>query len=384
MTPAAILHAIGLILLALAIAGVAYTLAATILIGRYRTRDAAPATPDGEAPDVTLLKPLHGDEPGLTENLLSFLRQDHAGRVQMVCGVQDARDPAIAAVRAAQAALPAADIVLVVDPAPHGANAKVSNLVNMLPAARHPLIVLSDSDMAAPPDYLARIVAALCAPGVGAVTCLYHGRGRAGFWSRVAAAGIGWQFLPGVVVGLALGLAKPCMGSTIALTRETLDRIGGFARFADILADDHAIGASVRALGLRVAVPPMILAHGCSERGLVELARHELRWLATVRGLDPAGHAGSLVTYPLPLALLGLLLAGPGPLALCTLAAAAIVRLLLVLRIGHITGEDSLPLWLLPFRDVLSCVLFLIAFFIRSVDWRGARLKMAGEGRIAA
>jgi ceramide glucosyltransferase len=274
----------GGLLLLLSGAGALYMLGVAMVLHRYFAR-VAPAPVRSEA--VTLLKPLYGAEPKLTANLATFLVQDHAGPVQLLCGVQRPDDPAIAAIESLRAAYPDADITLVRDPTFHGASGKISNLVNMDAHARHGIVILSDSDIAVAPDYLARILAALDRPGVGAVTCLYHGRGDAGFWSRVAAAGLSWQFLPGALFGVALRLAKPCMGSTIAMRRETLDAIGGFARFADVLADDHAIGAAVEALGLQVAVPPMLVTHASAEQGLGELWRHELRWGATVRGLVP-------------------------------------------------------------------------------------------------
>jgi ceramide glucosyltransferase len=363
---------VALLLDLIAAIGILYTLAATLLAGRWRA-DPPPLPVD--PPAVTLLKPLHGAEPRLAENLESFLAQDYPAPIQMVCGVADAADPAIEVARSI-------DVEIVIDATRHGSNAKVSNLINMASAARHPLIVLSDSDMKVAPDYLARIVAAMSAPGVGAVTCLYAGRGDAGGWSRLAAAGISWSFLPSVMIGLATGMAKPCMGSTIALTAETLARIGGFARFADLLADDHAIGAAVREAGLTVAVPPMILTHGCDEPGLRALVAHELRWNATVRRLDPWGFAGSVVTHPLPFALLATIISPltGAPVLLLALAA----RFALALRIDALVGRRTAPLWWLPGRDLLGFALFVVTFFVRSIDWRGSRLRLAPQGRIAA
>ncbi len=350
--------------------GIAYTLAATLLAGRWQ----APCPPlPADPPAITILKPLYGAEPRLADNLASFARQDYPAPVQMICGVADAGDPA-------RAAAPRGGAEIVIDPTRHGANGKVSNLINISAHARHPLIVLSDSDMAVAPDYLARIAVALAAPGVGAVTCLYAGRGDAGGWSRLAAAGISWQFLPSVMIGLATGQAKPCMGSTIALTAETLARIGGFARFADLLADDHAIGAAVRDLGLTVTVPPMILTHGCDEPSLAAIIRHELRWQATVRMLEPAGYAGSTVTHALPFALLAGIAGG----GWWWLAAALLARLALAVRIDALAGRRTAPLWWLPARDLLSFGIHLGAFFTRRVDWRGARLHMAHDGRMTA
>ncbi|MFT3976534.1 MAG: bacteriohopanetetrol glucosamine biosynthesis glycosyltransferase HpnI [Sphingomonas bacterium] len=353
-------------------AGALYMLAAAWVLRRYFA-----APPDAPMRDegVTLLKPLHGAEPRLADNLSTFLVQKHRGSVQMLCGVQRADDPAIGVVERIAGA------ELVLDPASHGASGKVSNLVNIAAHARHEVIVLSDSDIAVAPDYLARLLAALDAPGVGAVTCLYAGRGDAGFWSRVAAAGLNWQFLPGAVFGVALGMARPCMGSTIALRRETLDAIGGFARFADVLADDHAIGAAVEELGLTVAVPPMLVVHACDETSLAALWRHELRWAATVRGLVPeAAYAASVIGYPLPLALLAIPFA-PG-LATPVAAFALAARLFTAWTADRIAGARPASYLLIPLRDCLGFAIFVASFLARSVDWRGTRLHMAGNGRV--
>ncbi|OHT22158.1 bacteriohopanetetrol glucosamine biosynthesis glycosyltransferase HpnI [Edaphosphingomonas haloaromaticamans] len=350
----------------LAVAGILYTLAATILAGRWKS---GPIPPEN-GPPVTILKPLHGAEPLLAENLRSFVEQDYRGAVEIVCGVHDPADPAAAVARAIDG-----PVRVRADRARHGSNGKISNLINMMSDASGDIIILSDSDIAVPPDYISRIVATI-APAGTIATCLYAGRGDAGAWSRIAAAGISWQFLPSVIVGLATGRARPCMGSTIAMRRETLDRIGGFAPFADVLADDHAIGAAAHAAGCEVAIPRLIVTHGCAETSLAALARHELRWNATIRGLDPWGYAGSIVTHPLPLALLGL--------NLWLVAAALAARLALALRIDRLAGRRTAPIALLPLRDILSFILFLGAFAVRSIDWRGGRFRLGKDGRMSA
>ncbi len=249
----------------------------------------------------------------------------------------------------------------------------------MMSAARHDVLVVSDSDIAVGPDYLARVVAALALPGVGAVTCLYHGRGDAGGWSRLAAQGISYGFLPSVVVGLRLGLAEPCMGSTIALTRATLDNIGGFAAFADILADDHAIGVAVRVPGLHVAVPAFTVAHGCVEPSLRALVRHETRWNVTIRRLDGWGYLGHGLANPLPFALLATLL---HPAAWTLLPAALLARFAVAAAVDHATHSRPGPWWWLPARDILTFGLFIAGFLVQSVDWRGSRLRVARDGSI--
>ncbi len=250
-----LLHIIGWIVMALALAGGAYAVLAGIAARRLLTR--APAALPDPLPAVTLLKPLHGDEPGLEAALASVLSQDYPAPVQIVFGLQDPADPAHAVVARLKARFPGRDIALVTDPRSHGRNAKVSNLINMMAAARHDVLVLADSDIAVPPRYLKEVVAALDAPGVGAVSCLYSGVGVMGAWSRLAAMGVSYQFLPNAAAGIWLGLAHPCFGSTIALTRQTLTEIGGFEAFADLLADDYEIGRAVRAAGRTLAYPPL-------------------------------------------------------------------------------------------------------------------------------
>jgi ceramide glucosyltransferase len=363
---------------ALAAIGIVYTFIAATLVARFAGQPRAGAA---QAEPVTILKPLHGAEPRLAENLETFLTQRWDAPIQLLCGVRSQADPAFAMVEGLRARHPHADITIVVDDRAHGSNGKIGNLINMMAAARHDILVLSDSDMVVEPDYLDRVVSALGQPDAGAVTCLYRGRGDAGFWSVLGAAGLSWQFLPNVIVSLALRAGDVCMGSTIALRRGTLDAIGGFERFADILADDHAIGAAVRERRLAVVVPPMIVTHASTDRSFTELLRHELRWAKTVRQVNPAGYAGMIVTHPLPFALAALALA-PMPGA-ALIAATIAARLLLVRAVQRLCRAGTASPWLLPLRDMLSFFVFLGGFAAGSVDWRGERLRMKERGRIA-
>ena len=345
----------------------------------------APSLPAAPRPGVSLLKPLYGDEPHLDRNLRSFCLQDYGGPVAVLFGVADPADPALAAVERLRAEFPDRDLRLVVDERRHGTNGKVSNLHNMMERARHPVVVLADSDMLVAPDYLARVVAALEAPGVGAVTCLYRGLAVPGVWSRLAVQWIDHHFLPSVMVGLALGLAKPCFGSTIAIQRDTLERIGGFLAFKDRLADDYAVGEAVRALGLAVAVPRgLVLGHTCAVTGFRALLRQELRWSRTIRGLDPAGFLGSLVTHPIPLATLAAALSGFGAPAMGMLGLAVASRLLLQIIVGRALGTGPKSLILGPVRDYAAFLVFVLSFWPGSIDWRGHRFALQTDGSMTA
>lgn len=377
---AGLAFSLGWLLAALALAGCLYTLAAAILVGGYR---AGPLPPLAAPPAVSVLKPLHGAEPRLRDNLETLMAQRHAAPVQIVFGVADGNDPAVAVAAALKAAYPEADIEIIIDATRHGGNAKVSNLVNIARAARHPLIVPADSDVAWPPDTLHRLAAALAEPGVGLASCLHWGRGDAGFWSVLGAMDISYRFLPSIVIGIATGLATPTLGPTLALRRETLDAIGGFKAFADVLADDYEIGRAVRRQGLATVVPRFTIGHSGDEARAGALIRHELRWTRTIRGLDPRGFAGSAVTHCFALALGAAALAGFGTPSLALVGAALFCRIVLVRAVDRATGTRAGPLLLLPLRDGLSAALFLAAFFINNVTWRGTRYRVAPDGRIS-
>jgi ceramide glucosyltransferase len=344
---------------------------------------AAPIPQPAYFPPVTLLKPLYGAEPGLEARLAGYCVQDYPAPVQIVLGVQAADDPAIAVAERLKAAHPGVEMTLVVGTKTEGANPKIANLIGMIPAARHEILILSDSDIAVPSDYLRRTVSALEQPGIGAVTCYYRGEPTDGLWARLTAMGLDYQFLPNAAFGVRTGFASPCFGSTIALKTSTLHAIGGFEAFLHKLADDYEIGRAVRARGAKLAYPPMVLGHAGAEKSLLELMRHELRWARTIRGIDPAGHAGSLVTHTLVLSLIAAVLLGFSPASLLTIAVALGARIGQKLWIDRILARQGPPLWLIPLRDMLAFAVFVGSYVTKQVDWRGLRYRVSSDGVLA-
>jgi ceramide glucosyltransferase len=367
------------------VVGCGYLVGAAFLADRFACKASSPRR--ASMPGVTILKPLHRAEPGLLENLASFCAQNYPGPVQIVLGVQDPRDDVLAVVERFRAEHAAGQFDLVIDATMHGLNRKISNLINMWRRVDHDIVVVADSDMRVDPDYLSRVVDALEQRGVGAVTCLYHGIAATGLWARVAALGINAHFLPSVVVGLALGLAQPCFGSTIAFKRKALAEIGGFISVANCLADDYAIGAALRARGYKISIPPITIGHMCGEMSAQELWQHEVRWARTIRSIDPVGYAGSIVTHAFPLALIAAL-AGIAPeyLGPSTAIGAGIAslgcRILLLRRVERVFGLPPQSYCLVPLRDLLSFAVFAAAFFGRSATWKGRRYRFVSDGNL--
>ena len=364
-----------------AILGCAYALFA-IWAARIFTHQPRPASSTNRSP-ITILKPLHGAEPDLYANLASFCRQDYSAPVQIVFGLADPADPAAAVVRRLIADFPDRDLQLVINARRHGANAKVSNLINMEAEAQYETLVIADSDIFVPPDYLSNLTANLNQPGVGLLTCFYRGVGVTGIWSRFAAAGINYHFLPNVLVGLKLGLAAPCFGSTIALTKTTLTKIGGLQSIADQLADDYALGMAVRRAGRKVIIPPLLVSHACAERSLRELVAHEIRWARTIRAMDSVGFCGLAITHAVPLALLGLILGGLTPVAWMILAVALVCRFALQAELHRLLYLRNGIFWLGPIRDILSFAVFVASFFGHRVEWRGHRHVVNADHTLA-
>ena len=301
--------------------------------------------------------------------------------MQIVFGVRDPNDPALTAVRRLQREFPQLDLEVVANPAQHGASGKVSNLINMLPLARHEHLVIADSDVRVPCDYLERVVAPLLDEGVGIVTCLYRGSPRAGLWSLLGSLFVNEWFIPSVRVAALFGSRAFAFGATIALRRASLARIGGFTAIADQLPDDYRLGELTRRAGLRTVLARVEVETCVDEASLRALVRHELRWLRTIRTVRPLGYALAGVTFGLPAAALGCVLAGGSRATLAMVAITALARLMI----------DSAPrkpysllaqLWLVALNDLLAFSLWCWSFATRRVHWREARYRVARDGTV--
>lgn len=357
-------------------AGLFQALAGLLLLRRF-TRNTAYATPD--RPAVTILKPLHGAEPWLEWALSSVAAQNYP-EIQIICGVAREDDSAISVVEAVRARYPNRRIDLAVDARQYGVNAKVSNLINMLPFAQHDIIVISDSDVHVATDWLEQVVSALARPRVGLVTTVYSGLAVVpGIAARLGAMQICHAFLPGAMMARRLG-RQDSLGATMALRRETLIAIGGFEGLANELADDAVLGIKTRAQGLEVALASTIPAVGVPERRLEALWQHELRWARTVRSLAPWEHATSVLQYPLVPAM-ALTIAAPfAPWAWAVFVAAWLARAEIARRADNVI--KSLPglatvqtPWLWPLRDLMSVAVIVASFCSRDVVWRGRALR---------
>jgi ceramide glucosyltransferase len=355
-------------------AGIYQVLALVAALGRLRVRDRE-AT---RLPGVSILKPVHGLDPNFYEGIRSHALQKYP-EFEILFGVSDPADPAIEEIARLAADFPELPIGLVVKD-PKTANAKVGVLAELAAAARYPILVVNDSDIRVPPDYLRRVVAPLEDPEVGMVTCLY--RARADGWpGRFEAVGIATEFAPGVLVAPLVGVSGFALGSTMAFRAEDLARIGGFAALAGYIADDYQLGHRISELGRRVVLARCVVETSLADRTWGDVWRHQLRWARTIRVSRGGGYAG----LPLSNATLwaALLAAAGAWWAALTLF---LLRLVAGLATAVFVVEDRRALadaFLIPLRDLASLAIWAAGLFGSTVVWRGARLKLARDGRIA-
>lgn len=366
----------------LTLGGLGYTLVALFAARSFLRRRRFPASQF--APSVSILKPVHGLSPGLPDAFASHCQQQYPGEYELLLGVSSLLDPAVPLIRRLQADFPDRPIHLILCPDVLGPNGKVSNLAQMVPHARHELLVINDADIRVGPHYLAHVVApfspADAQPSTGLVTALYRGRAHRTLWSKLEALGIATDFTPGVLTarflerGLRFGL-----GSTLAVSRSALESIGGLASLADCLADDYQLGARIAAAGFRVELAQDIVETSVSDWSFSGYLHHQLRWARTMRDSRPAGFAGLVFSLPLAWAILNLIASGFSLVAFAVFSLALLFRVSLALGVGVGILEDRQvlrDLWLLPLRDLLALVVWAWSYASDTIVWSGERFHL--------
>jgi ceramide glucosyltransferase len=342
-------------------------------------------------PPVSILKPVRGLDHEMYSAFASHCTQEYAGEYEILFGVSSLTDPALGAVRQLQEEFPDHSIRIVECPDLLGANGKVSNLVQMLPQARHSYIVINDSDIVVSPRYLTHVIAGFApspehARPVGMVTAPYRGRahGLPGceptLGSRLEALGISTDFIPGVLTARRIeGGIRFGLGSTLAVSREALDRVGGLAPLVDYLADDYQLGERIAAAGFDVELSGEVVETWIPPYDMAGFFDHQLRWARSTRDSRRWGYSGLLFTYGLSWAFLNLIASGLSleSIALFVLALVVRVALALVVGVGVLADMQVIRdlLLLLP-RDLIALFVWAWSFASDTVTWRGERFLL--------
>jgi ceramide glucosyltransferase len=329
---------------------------------------------------ISMLKPLHGLDEGLEENLRSYFQQDYP-EFEILFAVREAGDPAVAVVEKLHQEFPHVPARLLVTGEPPYPNAKVFSLDLMMAQARYDLLAMTDSDTRAGAQMLATVAAEFQDEGLGVATCPYRAVPGRSLWSTLEAIGMNTEFVAGLLVARWVEGVKFAVGPCVVARRETLERMGGFDRLKDYLAEDFVMGAFAAELGYRVILSSCVIEHRIGRQRLLANLAHRLRWARSTRRSRRKGYAGQLFTYPLPLALL---LAVVQPSWWPVVVLAAVFRSVAAWATAGWVLHDPLTArrwWLLPLQDLASFAFWMAGFFGNTITWRGRRYYLFPDGR---
>jgi len=268
---------------------------AVIAVELFNLKRKKPKPANDFHPPVTILKPIYGLDPELAENIRSFCQQDYP-KYQLIFGLHDKNDPAIPVIEEVIKEFNDIDVSYIVDPRIYGTNHKVSSLINMCPTAKYDFLLIADSDMRVPDDYLANVMPPFSDTTVGAVTCLYFGSARGKLASSLNAMFINEWFFPSFLISRILQPIKYCLGATMIVRRNLLSEIGGFKSLSNYLADDYMLGKMITDLGYNIHLADFIVENIVEEASIKDLLAHELRWARTLRRVEPVGYILTFLT----------------------------------------------------------------------------------------
>lgn len=375
--------------LAMAVIG---TLSSAVFLGlaiagviRFRAdarRQLASIPDDAHLPPVSVLKPVHGLEAQLKENIESFFQQNYPA-YEVLFATDSASDPALDVIREVSARYPhIPSRALVIEK--QWPNPVVQAYHSMTEAAAHEILVTTDSDVEVTPNYLREVVAPLLDRQVGMVTCVYRGKNVAGFFSGLTAIGMSVEMTAGVLVANLLEGMKFGLGPTTVVRKDSLASIGGYDALKDYMAYDFTIGNLIAKAGYKVVLSGHVIDHVVNQPSFVRMWQNQLRWAQTTRYSRPKGHFGTGLIFAMPYGLLGLLAAGllgHWGIGLLLLGVAVINRIVEAWLVGWMVVRDPqvrrAP-WLYPLRDLLGFVVWFASYLNLRYVWRDSRFELKG------
>ncbi|MGO9518667.1 MAG: bacteriohopanetetrol glucosamine biosynthesis glycosyltransferase HpnI [Candidatus Korobacteraceae bacterium] len=361
----------------LAVAGTVYFVIAIWAAKRWQ-HERSRITGASFTPPVSILRSLKGLDPHMYLAFRSHCLLDY-GEYEVLFGFSDQDEPALELVKKLQEEFPLRQIRVVHCRKVLGLNGKVSTLAQMLPQAHYEHIVINDSDIVVPRDYLRSVMAPLAQPGVGMATALYRGIAGKTLGSRMEALGLSADFMGGVLVARELQGIRFALGGTIATTKTVLAAIGGLEPVAAYLSDDYELGARTAAAGYRVELAGTVVETAVPDYNFRDFWTHQTRWARTVKACRRGEYFGLLVTFALIWAALAVLAAPNAWWTWLVLGAAAVTRMASAVVVGRGVVHDPevlRDLWLVPLRDLVALAVWAVSFFGNEVEWRGQRFRL--------
>ncbi len=329
---------------------------------------------------VSILKPVYGKDTGFYEAIRTHASQQYP-EFEILFGVRRRDDPAVADVERLMREFPdvAIRLVLCTSAAP---NLKVGSMIDLAREAQYPILIVNDSDISVPPEYIRDVTAPLIDPNIGLVTCLY--RAEVDDWpSRFEALAIATDFAPSTLVARTFGVSDFGLGSTLAFRAPDLDRVGGFQAIADYIADDYQLGHKLHSLGMRNVISEVVVSTRLSAESWVGAWRHQVRWARTIR---LSGGIGAYAGLPITYASLWVVLAAFFGLWWVALPLLAIRFVMAIVCGWFLLGASDVwkYCYAIPLRDLWGVAVWAAGLVGHSVVWRDQNLRLDGEGKIVS
>ena len=338
-------------------------------------------------PPVSVLKPVHGLEPGLRENLESFFRQDYP-HYEILFAAAEENDPALQVIRELCAEYPQIPSKVLVTGEPPWPNPPAYSFDRMTDISQYDILVTSDSDVQVSTNYLREVVAPLLDPKIGMVTCVYRGKNLGGFWSALDAIGMSVEMTAGVLVANMLEGMKFGLGPTIAVRKDALTKIGGYSAVGDYFSNDFAIGNFIEKAGYRVILSDHVIDHVVPPMTFRRMWERQVRWAKGTRYSRPKGHFGTGLVFAMPYGIIGFASAeflGLWRVGALLLGMALLNRLVECWVVGWKVVHDpqaQKATWLYPVRDIFGFLVWCASYVSRRTVWRNSRYELVEGGRI--
>jgi ceramide glucosyltransferase len=366
------------------------SVAGAIQFRRYAARDKKTYEKfSAQLPPVSVLKPVHGNESRMKENIESFFRQEYP-QYEILFAADEPDDSAIPVIREISARYPNIPTRILVTGQPPWPNAPNYCFYRLTEIAAHDILVTSDSDVEVSPDYLRTVVPPLLDPKVGAVTCVFRGKSAGGFWADCDAIGQTVEFTAGVLMANLMEGTKFGLGPTIALRKDSLARIGGYAAVREYLSNDFVVGNFIHKAGFDVVLSSEVVDHVSPKMSFRRMWERQLRWAMGTRYSRPMGHIGTGLTFAVPYGLLGFLAAsllGYPSLGVALFAAALLNRMAQCWIIGWWTARDPVArrtFVLYPLRDLHGFIVWCASYMGKRSLWRDNNYVLLKGGRLVA
>lgn len=354
---------------------------------RDAQRQAAEAAKLTSLPPVSVLKPVHGLEARLRENVESFFLQDYPD-YEILFAADEENDPALAVIREACVRYPKIRSRILVTGRPPWPNPPSYSFARMAEVASHEILVTSDSDVEVERDYLREVIPPLLDPKTGMLTCLYRGKNAGGFWSGLDAIGMSVEMSAGVLVANLLEGMKFGLGPTIVVRKDSVEKIGGYRVLGDYFSNDFVIGNLIEKAGYRVVLSRHVIDHVVPPMTARRMWERQVRWAKGTRYSRPKGHFGTGLVFAMPYGILGLAAAsalGWWEIGAGLLSVAIVNRLIEAMVIGWGVVRDPVAKrapWLYPIRDLLGFCVWIASYVSKKAVWRDSRYELVDGGRI--